>query len=267
MLKKLYKHEFYSLFRNLWPIYIALLGLAGISRISYLFSAKNNVFLGIFQGSSTTLYCLSIFALFITSLIIVITRFYKNLLSHEGYLTFTLPVTATQHITCKLVCGVTVMLMNLIAVFLSLLILALQPGIFEVILQGIKEAWQAIIQSTSTANVVLIIAEFIIFGIVAMTTSLLMFYVSLAIGQQFKNRIAAAVVAYICIYYSLQMINTIILMPIMIANADFMDNIFINYGVSALQIVFGAVILYQLILGIVYFIVTRTFLTKKLNLE
>ena len=83
MLKKLYKHEFYSLFRTLWPIYIMLAGLAIISRISFLFNT-DNIFISFIQGTSTTLYVFSIFGLFIVGEVIIVVRFYKHLLSHEG---------------------------------------------------------------------------------------------------------------------------------------------------------------------------------------
>ena len=36
MLKKLYKYELYSLFRNLLPVYAAVLGFALLSRLSLL---------------------------------------------------------------------------------------------------------------------------------------------------------------------------------------------------------------------------------------
>ena len=55
-------------------------------------------------------------------------RFYKNLLSGEGYLTFTLPFSATQHIVCKLLCGVLVIVIDFIAVIASLLIMVCGYG-------------------------------------------------------------------------------------------------------------------------------------------
>ena len=41
MLKKLYKHEFYSLLRSLLPIYAALIGFAALSRLSFLIDIEN----------------------------------------------------------------------------------------------------------------------------------------------------------------------------------------------------------------------------------
>ena len=113
MLKKLYKYELYSLFRNLLPVYAAVLGFALLSRLSLLIKT-DNVLLQIPSRISTTIYFFSIVAVFVVGMVVVVMRFYKNLLSGEGYLTFTLPFSATQHIVCKLLCGVLVIIIDFI---------------------------------------------------------------------------------------------------------------------------------------------------------
>ena len=55
MLKKLYKYELYSLFRNLLPIYAAVLGFALLSRLTLLIKT-DNALLQIPAGISTTVY-------------------------------------------------------------------------------------------------------------------------------------------------------------------------------------------------------------------
>ena len=44
MLKKLYKYEFYALFRNLLPIYAAVVGFALLSRLTSLVDIKKDIF-------------------------------------------------------------------------------------------------------------------------------------------------------------------------------------------------------------------------------
>ena len=82
MLKKLYKHEFHSLFRNLLPIWAALIGFAALSRLTFILDFDNNV-LNTVRGLSVTAYIFAIIAVFIVGLVIVVMRFYKNLLTHE----------------------------------------------------------------------------------------------------------------------------------------------------------------------------------------
>ena len=134
MLKKLYKYELYSLFRNLLPVYAAVLGFALLSRLSLLIKT-DNVLLQIPSRISTTIYFFSIVAVFVVGMVVVVMRFYKNLLSGEGYLTFTLPFSATQHIVCKLLCGVLVIIIDFISVIASLLIMGREPIRFERLLK------------------------------------------------------------------------------------------------------------------------------------
>ena len=49
---------------------------------------------------------LLIVGLSVLSVVVVVVRFYQNLISDEGYLSFTLPVTAAQHIAAKLAAGI-----------------------------------------------------------------------------------------------------------------------------------------------------------------
>lgn len=147
MLKKLYKYELYSLFRNLLPIYAAVLGFALLSRLTLLIKTDNTL-LQIPAGISTTVYAFSIIAVFVVGMVVVVMRFYKNLLSGEGYLTFTLPFTATQHIVCKLLCGVLVIVIDFIAVIASLLIMGagteVLAEVFEVLKAGFKFAGKSL---------------------------------------------------------------------------------------------------------------------------
>ena len=107
MLKKLYRHEFHALFRSLWPLYAGLLVLALLSRLMDMsFFDRRQLVVQILYNSFMSLYVLGIIAMLIISFAVVIVRFYRHLLTGEGYLSFTLPFTAGQHITCKLVCGV-----------------------------------------------------------------------------------------------------------------------------------------------------------------
>ena len=264
MLKKLYKYELYSLFRNLLPIYAAVLGFALLSRLTLLIKTDNPL-LQIPAGISTTVYAFSIIAVFVVGMVVVVMRFYKNLLSGEGYLTFTLPFTATQHIICKLLCGVLVIVIDFIAVIASLLIMGAGTdalkNIFEVLKAGIEIAGEKL----TAAQIISLTAEFIIAIIIGMFQSLLMFYAAIAIGQQFKSRVGGAVVAYICLYAAVQVINTfIMIIGIAVFGSIEAD---LTMSVGTFQAFLGLIAVYSLIFAAVYFCITRHFLSKKLNLE
>ncbi len=268
MLKKLYKHEFHSLFRSLLPIWAALIGFAVLSRLTFLTDLENDV-LNIARGLSVTAYVLGIFAVFIVGIVIVVMRFYKNLLTHEGYLTFTLPFTPTQHIVCKLICGVVVMVIDFIIVICSLLILGAGTETLGEILGVIKLALTELPEYFSAGQIAIISSEVLLLLLLSPFQSLLMFYAAMALGQQFKNKVGGAAIAYICLYAAVQIITSLIMIPISFVSAGSMDEFdnLINNSVMYLGLFFGFLIVMSAALSIVYFVITRHFLTKKLNLE
>lgn len=268
MLKKLYKHEFHSLFRNLLPIWAALIGFAALSRLTFLMDFDNNI-LNTVRVLSVTAYVLGIFAVFIVGLVIVVMRFYKNLLTHEGYLTFTLPFTPTQHIVCKLVCGAVVMIIDFVIVICSLLILGAGTEVLGEILGAIKLALTELPEYFSAGQIALISSEIFLLMLLAPIQSLLMFYAAMALGQQFKNKIGGAAISYICLYAAVQIITSLIMIPVSFVTAGSMDEFdnLINNSVMYLGIFLLFMIVLSAVLSVVYFIITRHFLTKKLNLE
>lgn len=268
MLKKLYKHEFHSLFRSLLPIWAALIGFAVLSRLTFLTDIDNNI-LNMVRGLSVTAYVLGIFAVFIVGLVIVVMRFYKNLLTHEGYLTFTLPFTPTQHIVCKLICGVVVIIINFVVVICSLLVLGAGTEILGEILSDIRIALTALPEYFSAGQIALISSEVLLLLLLSPFQSLLMFYAAMALGQQFKNKVGGAAIAYICLYAAVQIITSLIMIPISFVTAGGMEELdnLINDSVMYLSLFLLFLIVVSAVLSIVYFVITRHFLTKKLNLE
>lgn len=268
MLKKLYKHEFYALFRSLLPIYAALIGFAVLSKLTLIFKIENRI-LNIVKGFSITFYIFAIIAVSIVGLVVVIMRFYKNLLSHEGYLTFTLPFTATQHILCKLICGIVVIIIDFILVICSLMILGAGTGIIGEILNTLKEAFAVLENYISAGPRIAIFSETALLIMLSPVQSLLMFYAAIAIGQQFKNKVGGAAVSYICLYAAVQIITTLIMIPVSFASAGGIQeyNTLLDNSVLYLGMFLLLMIVISAALSAAYFFITRHFLSKKLNLE
>ncbi|MEG0375506.1 MAG: hypothetical protein RR547_07335 [Raoultibacter sp.] len=119
MLGKLLKYDMKALSRVLIPVHCAALvaGIGAIICFGGMFAVSNGYrdFSSPSSGSETALlitcvmtgvFCL--FALFMasaTTLFTLIYRFYKNLFSDEGYLTLTLPVSASMHVASKVIAG------------------------------------------------------------------------------------------------------------------------------------------------------------------
>ena len=265
MLKKLYKYEFYALFRNLLPIYAAVVGFALLSRLTSLVDINKDIF-NVLIGFIGTFYVISIIAAFIVSFLVVVMPFYKNQVSHEGYFMFTMSFTPTQHIVSKLLCGLAVIIISFVIVLLSLGILGAGTELMSEIIKIIKTAFLSAGQMYSSARLTSFFVQLGIMIIVSLFQSLLMFYAAIAIGQQFRSKIGGAVVAFICLYAASQVIATLELTVFALFNIENIDNYF-DSGLDAVQSFLIMPFTVSLILSTAYFIITRHFLTKKLNLE
>ncbi len=266
MLKKLFKHEFYSLFRNLLPIYVALGVFTITCKLTSLIEMDNIIYETV-SGFSVMFYVVSILAMFIVGMVIIITRFYKNLLSHEGYLSFSLPFTATQHIVCKLICAVTMISVNFVAVLLSLLIVGLGTDALNEIIEAFKMMFNEMFAGQVAFRVTLFILQIVFMLILAAFQSILMFYAAMAIGQQFKSKIGGSVLAYIGLYVAMESIMTVCMIPLMLIFGENFENYLMNGGIGAVQVFLILPMAMYVVFSTVYFLITRHFLTKKLNLE
>ena len=95
---KLLKYEWKACARTCLPLYGVLILMSLISRILYVIP-KNTSLYFMLPAISSMLYMGVMMAAFVVTAVILIQRFYKNLLGSEGYLMFTLPVTVSQ--TCS----------------------------------------------------------------------------------------------------------------------------------------------------------------------
>ena len=96
MLRKLMKHEFYATGRIFLPLFAALAVVGIINRL--LMNLPSNTPMIV----STALSGILISGIVVVSIILTLQRFNKNLLSNEGYLMMTLPVSADSLILSKM---------------------------------------------------------------------------------------------------------------------------------------------------------------------
>jgi ABC-type transport system involved in multi-copper enzyme maturation permease subunit len=97
-----------------------------------LFCAINSdsTFITIIGGILMAGYVLLIVGIFVITLIVILQRFYKNLVKEEGYLMFTLPVKPWELITSKLIASVIWTFVSTIVVMISVCIMTLSKGCF-----------------------------------------------------------------------------------------------------------------------------------------
>ena len=269
MVKKLFKHEFLAYARVMAIVYSILLTIATATRIILIFENDTTAY-RIISTFSLIIYGVSVFTALIFSFAMGVVRFYRNLFTAEGYLTFTLPVTAAQHITVKAVTAVCVEVVTLLVVAIS--------GCIVTLGEVLTEVWKALvyvldkIYAQIGGQALLIGGEFIILLLLASFTSMMMYYVFISIGQlSKKNRILAAVGAYFAYYIITQVLSTIITIVFsVLATTDFFEKI--GYWITqnpfeSIHIGMWGGIALSSIFALIEFFVIRSIITKKLNLE
>lgn len=269
MVKKLFKHEIISYLRIWLPTQAILLGIALLGRIIQLFESNTTAY-DIVSGSSIFTYVIAIIAAVGLTVALGIIRFYKNLFTGEGYLTFTLPVTPSQHIIVKAVTAALFLISTIIVVLLSVCIMTAGDVLSEII----KAASYLLdlLKPAIGIHLPLYVIELIILLIIAFHAEFLYYYTCISIGQLFrKNRILAAVGVYFGFYIISQIIGTIFIVITSVWAVNLpMDKIaaFVEaHIIGLIHGAFGVMILFTLIFALIYFVVIKTIIKRRLNLE
>ena len=123
-----------------------------------------------------------VIGLYLSNYYIIIRRFYSNLYGREGYLTWTLPASPHAIILSKFVGALVASLYCLFLLFLSGFITIIVMG--AVIGQDLSPVFSIISKAFSHS----IAYWMIIWWIFTTASGILLFYVSIALGQLFQNR-------------------------------------------------------------------------------
>lgn len=268
MVRKLIKYDFSSYLKLLLPVQLILLGIAALNRIIQLFEDKSSTVYNIVFGSSVSLYVVSIIVALVLTFIVSIVRFYQGMYSNEGYLSHTLPVTPTQHIFSKLITTMLFYLGTIASILLSFIIVTLGEMNIEIM----KAAGFLIGRYTeySDGNFILYLIEFVLLIFVSFISSTLCMYFCISVGQLAKKRkILLAFGAYFGLYIISQIIGTILIIIFSTLNYEAMNRIsmWIIENITAFFhiVLIGGIIL-ELVVSLIYFLITRFIMSKKLNL-
>ena len=278
MVKKLIKYDFMSYLRILLPVQLIVIGVALINRIIQFFeppltqngygvdTGSSAVYNSIFV-SSLVLYIISLVVCLLITVILSVVRFYQGMYSSEGYLNHTLPVTAAQHIWAKLLTSMLFYLGSLFAVFLSFMIITAGDLNTEIFKAGFYVLGKAF--NSYGANIALYILEGIIVLLLSLTAMYLKLYCCLSVGQLAKKRkILLAFGVFFGIYVVKQIIATIFI-TVAAVNNELMERIsewISDNGIAFIHIMLCGAIVFYAVLSLVYFLINRYLMSKKLNL-
>ncbi|SHJ72916.1 hypothetical protein [Parasporobacterium paucivorans] len=270
MLGKLFRHEFRANGRIFLALYAAFIGITLINKLFWVIETSN-VITEIFRGFITVLYVVSIVAIAVLTFILIVYRFYNNLLKDEGYLSFTLPVKTSQHIIAKLLVSFIFVVFSVIIIVASLFIMGVGAGLVAKIAEFLE---QVRLIFTLYSGSLRFVAEAAVLCIVAVVYLILMLYASLSVGQLFmKHKLGGAVLGFVGLYVISQIISSVLMAILFFGNEKYME--IARYGDAAtpymvldmLNVIFLVVIIFQIVLSVAYYLVTNLILSKKLNLE
>lgn len=151
MLKKLLKYDFLSVFKYWWIAAVSSLALSMLGGfcITILLSERELPSVAYLFPTLTLILVIISYVIFIfLSVILVHVRFYKNLFTDEGYLTFTLPVKRSQLLNSKLILSVTTIITTFLVctlnIFAMLGIGFSEQIILKDIARGFRNLWNVL---------------------------------------------------------------------------------------------------------------------------
>jgi len=261
MLGKLMKYEFMSMGRIFLPIYGALMAVTIISRLLMLLPNTYTP-----AVISTITASLLIAATSVITLILILQRFYKNLLTNEGYLMMTLPVKPDLLISSKLFVATIFTIATFLVSILAILILADYSSV-----TGFDSFFDLFLASYSTPQVVLLTAEVFILILLAIFASILLLYTCMSLSLLVnKRRILFSFGMYVAITTVLQII-AVIMITALVALEDMdgtLSRIFSEMSTFATsQAILLTLIALTLGLCATLYLTTRYMLKWKLNLQ
>lgn len=273
MLTKLIKHEFRATGRIMLPLYLVLIATAFGANLSTrgMLSTRYRL-LDILGGLLVTAFALAIFGVCLMSFVLMIQRFYKNLLQDEGYLSMTLPVSVHQHIWAKLIVSAVWFALTVLAVIAASFIVAYDVRFLHQLWTGLRDLFGYALRNLDMAvNGAALTAEFLVLCFVASFAMCLQFYAALAAGHSLPNHKMAWSVAWFFVFQFV--FNFLIGSAATLASETGFDAWLAGLtspslrGAAALHAALWTLTILSALYGAVFYAVTVYFLKRKLNLE
>lgn len=221
------------------------------------------------QTLGTYLGFLLLFFLLLFSLVpfgttlLIAARFYKNLFTDEGYLTWTLPVSGAQQLWGKIISGLIWSLLDAGIIYLILRFAVSGRNVQSLYAELAAECTAALGMSIPDfAHLMLLLSAF------GSLYSVLMLYCSLTLGQMFPaHRLLCSVVVYFILYSVLTFINYVIMFLLHAIHGIGFDLLAENTTVAdILHPMMPISLLLSALICILLYTVTHLILTGKPNL-
>jgi len=262
MLKKLMKYEFMAMGRVFLPLYGALLILSVVNMIFGVLKLSTPTVIGILIS------VLLIIGIPVVTLILIIQRFWSNLLSSEGYLMMTLPVRTSKIILSKVFVAFIWSAASAIVVIASILIMAVSGINLSDAVEQIRGL--LVVVPLSSSQLVILFIEFLIALTLSTISSIMALYACMSFSMVAnKYRWLVAIGAYIALMTALQTIAAIfIAIGAAVGLSDGFQQFLLSFTLfGTIQMSVLIYFIVEAALCTLYFCITRYMLKNKLNLQ
>lgn len=269
MLAKLIKYEIKDTARIFLPFYVALLLFAIINmaalQVAHLLPQQNFTW-AIPFFLTMTIYILLFASVFALTIIMIILRFYRNLLGTEGYLMFTLPVTPLQHILAKLAAAFLWSVCSCVVACASLAVFTIGTELPRTLWEGGIALWQELWDYLG-GHLIGYAIEFVLAVICETGAGIAMVYAAIAIGHMVhRHRILGSFGAFLAINFATQSISSVFALAFL--RGDMADSILSRLDpMAAIHLLLLGILLANLIFGGALLFITNRVLSRNLNLE
>lgn len=269
MLIKLMKHEFRATGRIMLPLFlIVLLTAVGANISTRTLLEMDNPFMGTLGVLLLTAFTIAIIAVAIIAFLLMVQRFYKNLLQDEGYVMMTLPVSIHHQVWSKLLVSMIWYIATAVVICGAFCILLFNIDFAAECLQTLGMLFEEYYITEEVLQVLAVLGELLLLLFVGTAGGCLTIYASMAIGHSFSSyKVVWSIVIYFGINFALQFISSILMIALYSFDMFGLITVMEQGGIAALHGMMFTMILSQVVFDAVFYFVTVYFMSKRLNLE
>jgi hypothetical protein len=269
MLIKLMKHEFRATGRVMLPLYaVLMLTAVGANLSSRGLLETKHWFFNVIGALLVLAFVLAIAGVCVMSVVLMIRRFYLNLLRDEGYVMMTLPVSVHQQVWSKLIVSAVWFAATFAAIFVAMGLMVYDVGFVKLFFDALGDFFRGF-SAYYAVNLAAMTGEFLLLMFVGCCVICLQFYAALAVGHSFSgHKMLLSVGFFFLFLFGGQILSTAALQLLsnLIPQGLFMVPENISY-VSGIHLGFWVLIVGEILYGAIFYVLTTWFLKKHLNLE
>jgi len=272
MLGKLIKYEFKATSKQMFPVLLILVVMAVINKfVVPMLEMSSYGFLHTLHTIFLIGFIVSFIAVGVVALMVLLGRFYKNVLLDEGYFTMTLPVTVDAIVWSKLIVSFIWSIIVSIVVTGSIVLNVMEGyDIFRTLLEMDWDYWNRVMSQIGSGNMILYVIEALIIEILFFVDACLQVYASLTLGHMFKKAkliMSAVIFAVISVLLITGVIYVIMWADSMSADIYNIFGFIKDKGYLIIHVCAMLLIALEAIPGALMYFTTTIGLKKNLNLE